>query len=166
MSYLDNLPSTALPATRILLVEDDVFISEIYQTKFTKEGHTIIHAHNGQDALNKLADASIARPELILCDIVMAQMGGFEFLAEREKHPEWKDVPVIMLTNVGEPEHYSLAEQYGVIGYIIKANYMPSDVLKRIGKFMYEYRQSLAESNSQSSSQLGNDNSSEDSIVT
>ncbi len=158
MSYLDSLPSTILPATRILLIEDDVFISEIYQTKFTKEGHTVIHAHNGQDALNKLADTSIPRPELILCDIVMAQMGGFEFLAEKEKHPDWKDIPVIMLTNVGESEHYDLAEQYGVIGYIIKANYMPSDILKRIGKFVYGYRQSLVEYDNKSSDYLKNNN--------
>lgn len=146
MSYLYNQQTTELPTSRILLIEDDVFISEIYQTKFTAEGHTVVYARNGRDALDKLADTSSPRPELILCDIVMAEMGGFEFLAERAKYPEWLDIPVIMLTNVGEREHYDLAEQYGVIGYIIKANYVPSEVLKHIGKFVYEYRQSLAAS--------------------
>ncbi len=125
----------------ILLIEDDAFIFDIYQTKFTQEGHTIIGAHSGEEALKVLADSSQPKPDLILCDVIMPGMGGFEFLRQKFENPLYKDIPTIMLTNVSEREHYDLAEKYGAIGYIIKANYTPSDVLKRIARFLHKHEE-------------------------
>ncbi len=123
----------------ILLVEDDAFIFDIYQMKFTQEGHTVIGAHSGEEALKVLADKSHPAIDLILCDVIMPGMGGFEFLRQKYENPQYKDIPTIMLTNVSEREHYDLAEKYGAIGYIIKANYTPSDVLRRIARFLQAY---------------------------
>ncbi len=126
----------------ILLIEDDVFIFDIYQTKFTKEGHNIIGAHSGEEALDILRSADAGkgvRPDLILCDLVMPGMGGAGFLEEKAKNPQWNDIPLIMLTNLSEPEHYEMAEKYNAIGYIIKANYTPSEVLRQIEKYIYKY---------------------------
>ena len=123
----------------LLLVEDDPFIFEIYQRKFSLEGHTIVGAHSGEEALQKLQDAETPRPDIILCDVIMPGMGGFEFLRRKVELPTVKDIPVIMLTNVAEREHFDLAEKYGAIGYIIKANYTPSDVLRKVGKFLYKW---------------------------
>lgn len=136
----DTASATMAPQT-ILLVEDDVFIFDIYQTKFTQEGHTVIGAHSGEEALKVLADSAKPTPTLILCDVIMPGMGGFEFLRQKFENPATKDIPTIMLTNVSEREHYDLAEKYGAIGYIIKANYTPSDVLKRIAKFLIKYQE-------------------------
>lgn len=123
----------------IMLIEDDAFIFEIYQTKFGKEGHTLVAAHSGEEALKLLSDPATPRPDVILCDVIMPGMGGFEFLRHKYETPELKDIPTIMLTNVSEREHYDLAQKYGAIGYIIKANYTPSDVLRKINKFLIRY---------------------------
>ncbi len=125
----------------ILLVEDDAFIFDIYQTKFTQEGHTVIGAHSGEEALKVLADTTHPPIDLILCDVIMPGMGGFEFLRQKFENPAYRDIPTIMLTNVSEREHYDLAEKYGAIGYIIKANYTPSDVLRRVGRFLAKYEE-------------------------
>ncbi len=128
---------TMTPKT-ILLIEDDAFIFDIYQMKFKQNGHTVIGAHSGEEALKVLAKQS-QEIDFILCDVIMPGMGGFEFLRQKYENPQYKDIPTIMLTNVSEREHYDLAEKYGAIGYIIKANYTPSDVLCRVARFLREY---------------------------
>ena len=133
---------TKMSPKNILLIEDDVFIFDIYQTKFTQEGHNIIAAHSGEEALEKLQAADrgeIPRPDLILCDIIMTGMGGMGFLEEKAKNSAWDDIPLIMLTNLSEPEHIKMAEKYNAIGYIVKANHTPSEILRRIGEYMAEY---------------------------
>ena len=142
-----NTPMTSTPYAQkmaprtILLVEDDAFIFDIYRTKFTQDGHTVLGAHSGEEALKVLADTAHPPVDLILCDVIMPGIGGFGFLQQKYENPAYRDIPTIMLTNVSEKEHYELAEKYGAIGYIVKANYTPSDVLARVARYVYEYEQ-------------------------
>lgn len=138
-----STPPPHIEPKTILLIEDDVFIFDIYQTKFTQEGHAVIGAHSGEEALKVLADTKHPQIDLILCDVIMPSMGGFEFLRQKFENPTYREIPTIMLTNVSEREHYDLAEKYGAIGYIIKANYTPSDVLRRIARFLQEYEKRM-----------------------
>ncbi len=133
-----------MPPMTILLVEDDPFIFDIYNTKFTKEGHTVIGAHSGEEALKVLRDPATPKIDLILSDVIMPGGGGFAFLQKKYEDPALRDIPTIMLTNVSEHEHYALAEKYGAVGYIVKANYTPSDVLKRIAKIMRDVRDGVS----------------------
>ncbi len=113
----------------ILLVEDDTFVSDIYQTKISKEGFEVIPAENGLEALKKL-EARI--PDLILLDIVMPYMDGIETLKKIKAKEEWKKVPIILLTNLSEKEKIEEALGLGANDYLIKSHFTPSEVISKV----------------------------------
>ncbi len=137
---METQQTTKASSWTILLIEDDPFIFDIYNMKFTKEGHTVIGAHSGEEALKVLENPETPPIDVILSDVIMPGIGGFGFLEKKYNMPKYRDIPVIMLTNVSEREHYDLAEKYGAIGYIVKANHTPSDVLQRVTKLLNEHR--------------------------
>lgn len=114
---------------KILLVEDDIFIRDIYQTKFAQEGYEVIFAENGLDGLKKLETFS---PDIILLDMVMPYMGGIEMLNEIRKNESLNKTPVIMLTNISEQEKVNEAMDDGANDYIIKSHFTPSEVIEKI----------------------------------
>ncbi len=117
----------------VLLVEDDIFIREIYDRKITAEGYEVELAKDGVEAINFLKKQI---PDLILLDIVMPRMDGREVLAKLKSHKEWKNIPVIMLTNLSEKEEIEEELGQGVDEYIIKAHFTPSEVMAKIKKFL------------------------------
>lgn len=114
---------------RIMLVEDDVFIRDIYETKLTQENFEVMMAENGVDALKKLETFS---PDLILLDIVMPYMDGMDFLSEVKKRDEYKKIPIIMLSNLSEKERVTKALGLGISDYLIKSHFTPSEVVEKI----------------------------------
>lgn len=113
----------------ILLVEDDSFVSDIYQTKIGKEGFEVVSAENGLEAMKKL-EAGI--PDLILLDIVMPYMDGIETLKKIKEKEEWKKIPVILLTNLSEKEKIEEALGLGADDYLIKSHFTPSEVISKV----------------------------------
>lgn len=116
---------------KIMLVEDDRILVEMYQAKFELEGHDIVVAGNGQECLDLLNDYE---PELILLDILMPKLNGFHVLKEIKKHPNLRAIPVILLTNLGEAEvdmNTELARALGVTDYLIKSHHTPDEVLAK-----------------------------------
>jgi CheY-like chemotaxis protein len=85
----------------ILLVEDDTFVSDIYQTKISSEGFNMMVAENGLEAIKRLEEKI---PDLILLDIIMPYMDGIETLKKIKADERWKKIPVILLTNLSEKE--------------------------------------------------------------
>ena len=118
---------TAKPT--ILLVEDDTFIIDIYQTKLSQSGYAVIPASNGKEALAHLEKST---PALILLDIVMPYMDGFDVLRELQKKEEWKKIPVILLTNLSQKEDIEHGLDLGASDYLIKSHFTPSEVLTKI----------------------------------
>lgn len=118
---------------KILLVEDDVFIRDIYDTKLCQENFEVVMAENGSDALVKLENFL---PDLILLDIVMPYMDGMDFLKEFKKNEKWKDVPIIMLSNLSEKERVDEAMGLGVNDYLIKSHFTPSEVVEKINSLL------------------------------
>lgn len=118
------------PSYNILLVDDDQFLLDMYALKFTKRGHKITVAHDGEDGLRQLRDG--ATPDVILLDMVMPKLGGIEFLQELRKENLVPNTYVIMLTNQGQSTDIEKAEEYGVSGYIIKATTIPSEVVNEV----------------------------------
>ena len=114
----------------VLIVEDDVFLSDMYQTKFKSEGFDVTMAENGEACLKSLSEGLI--PSIILLDIVMPKMDGIETLTNIRKEEKYKDIPVLMLTNLGQKEEIDKAIQIGATGYLIKANFTPSEVIKKV----------------------------------
>lgn len=114
---------------KILLVEDDVFIRDIYYTKFSQEGFDVTTADNGLEALKKLEEMV---PDVMLLDIVMPYMDGIEVLKEMKENEDWKKIPVIMLTNISEKDRLTETMQQGIDGYLIKSHFTPSEVVAKV----------------------------------
>lgn len=123
---------------RIMLVEDDAILAEMYQAKFELEKHEVKLATNGEECL-QLLDTYV--PELILLDILMPKLNGFHVLKEIKKRPSLRQIPVILLTNLGEAEvdmNQELARALGVSDYLIKSHHTPDEVVEKINRVLEE----------------------------
>lgn len=117
----------------ILIVEDDAFLSNIYKTKFEMEGFKISTSDNGESGLN---DASKIKPDIILLDILMPKMDGFTVLKELKKNEDTKDIPVILLTNLGQKDDVEKGLELGAVDYLIKAHFKPSETVAKVRKVL------------------------------
>jgi len=115
----------------ILLVEDDEFLAELYSTKLQLEGYNVVLATDGAKGL-KIAKEK--QPMLILLDILLPKMDGFEVLQEIRKDPVTKKMPVILLTNLSQRSEVQKGLDLGANDYLIKAHFMPSEVITKINK--------------------------------
>jgi DNA-binding response OmpR family regulator len=114
---------------RILLVEDDSFVSDIYNVRLKQEGFEVIIAQNGLEAVKAL-EKDI--PSLILLDIVMPYMNGIEALKKIKLKEEWKNIPIIMLTNLSEKDKMEEALGLGANDFMVKSHFTPSEVVGKI----------------------------------
>jgi CheY-like chemotaxis protein len=116
-------------ASKILIVEDDSFVKDIYHTKLSQEGYEIVEADNGVEALKKVKEN---KPDLILLDIIMPYMNGIEVLRELKKDENLKDIPVVLLTNLSQKEEINEGLALGAKDYLIKSHFTPTEVLEKI----------------------------------
>jgi len=116
---------------KILLVEDDTFLSGMYVSKLDMEGFDTVLASEGKQGLKMIKEEN---PDLILLDIILPKMDGFEILKEIRKDKKIKDTPVILLTNLGQKKDVDKAFKLGAVDYLIKAHFMPSEVVDKIKK--------------------------------
>ncbi|OGY79657.1 MAG: hypothetical protein A3B74_02700 [Candidatus Kerfeldbacteria bacterium RIFCSPHIGHO2_02_FULL_42_14] len=114
---------------KILLVEDDEMLAGLYAEKFEMEGYVVFIATNGFDGL-KIANEKI--PDFILLDIIMPKMDGFVTLKRLKKNPKTKDIPVILLTNLGQEDDVNKGRSLGAVDYFIKANHTPSEIVQKV----------------------------------
>jgi two-component system, chemotaxis family, response regulator WspR len=114
---------------KVLIVEDDNFVAEVYFAKLTEMGYEAILAQNGEEGLAALKKDKI---DLILLDILMPIMNGMEMLEEIKKNDQWRNIPVILLTNVGEKESIQKVREMGVKNYLIKSHFTPAEVIEKI----------------------------------
>jgi DNA-binding response OmpR family regulator len=113
----------------ILLVEDDEFLAELYATKLNLEDFIVLLATDGEKGW-KMAQEK--KPDLILLDIILPKMDGFEVLKKIKSQQATKDLPVILLTNLSQKDEVERGLKLGAIDYLIKAHFMPSEVVKKI----------------------------------
>ena len=119
---------------KILLIEDDEFLSDMYKTKFDSEGFDVTPAQDGEVGLKFLEDG--LKPDAILLDVVMPKMSGLEVLAKIKSMSDASSMNVIMFTNMGQKEDIDKAMSLGAAGYIIKANFTPSEVVVEVNKIL------------------------------
>lgn len=120
----------------ILLVEDDAFISSMYQTKLAMLGYTVRVAGDGEEGWNALKEGPA--PDLVLLDIVLPKRDGFEILTEIRRDPKLRAIPVLLLTNLGQKPDLQRGLDLGADDYIIKAHFTPSEVVEKIEKVLKE----------------------------
>lgn len=117
----------------ILLVEDDAFVSDIYQTKISSEGYEVVLAENGLEAMKKLENII---PDLILLDIVMPYMDGMETLQKIKAEERLKKIPIILLTNLSDKEKIEEAMGAGADDFLIKSHFTPSEVISKVNMLL------------------------------
>ena len=119
--------------TKILLVEDDENLTEMYTMKFKDEELDYVNAFDGQTGLEL---ARTLMPAIILLDIMMPKMDGFAVLTGLKKDPKMKDIPVIMLSNLGQEVDIEKGKELGADDYIVKATMTPTQVINKIKEYL------------------------------
>jgi len=118
---------------KILLVEDDPFLIEIYSTKLKEAGFQVDTAEDGDTALRKVKENL---PELMLLDVVLPNFNGWEILRKIKEDKEIKSVKVVILSNLGEKEEIEKGINLGATKYLVKAHYTPSEVITEVKKIL------------------------------
>lgn len=115
---------------KMLLVDDDAFLRDMYAKKFDENGHEVETAETAIDGLRKLqADASY---EVLLLDLVMPGMTGLELMQKIQDQLSDRQLKIVVLSNQGEKSDIQAAMDAGAIGYIVKAESIPSEVVTRV----------------------------------
>lgn len=117
----------------VVIVEDDEFLSGIYQTKFTLEGFAVTIAGNGEEGL-KTVEKKL--PDIVLLDILLPKLDGFAVLERLKKNPKTKDIPVILLTNLGQKDDVDKGIALGAADYLIKAHFKPSETVDKVRQIL------------------------------
>ncbi|MDP4010365.1 MAG: response regulator transcription factor [Candidatus Spechtbacteria bacterium] len=120
-------------AKKILLVEDDPFLSEIYITKFEEAGYVVEVADDGEKGFQKIKTSN---PDIVLLDIILPKMTGLEILESAKRDNALKDIPVIILSNLGSDDDTNKALELGAKGYLIKSQYTPSEVVAKVEEIL------------------------------
>jgi len=118
-------------AKKILLVEDEEIMIGLLQRKLTQEGYEISVARDGEEGLKTMKEI---KPDLILLDIIMPKMGGFEVMEEMAKDEGIKDIPVIVISNSGQPVELDRAQKLGAKDWLIKTEFDPQEVVDKVVK--------------------------------
>jgi len=117
---------------KILIVDDDKFLLDMYSVKFQEDGFEVETGVGGEDGLTKLRDG--LNPDVIMLDIVMPNCDGFQVLETIKREGLGNDPIVIVLSNQGQDEEIERAKQLGADDYIVKASAIPSEVLEQVKK--------------------------------
>ena len=128
---------------KILLVEDDPFLIDIYTTKLKESGFKLEIADNGEEALKKIRERNLRNskkktlwPDVLVLDIVLARIDGWQVLQEIKKDEKLKDLKIIVFTNLGQKEEVEKGLRLGATKYLIKAHYTPSELVEEIEKII------------------------------
>lgn len=115
---------------KILIIDDDAFLLDMYALKFSQKGFDVSSASGAIEALEKLRGGYT--PDVIAVDLVMPAMDGFEFLEQLKKDGLAKDARIIILSNLGQDEDINRGFTLGASGYIIKASATPTEVVEKV----------------------------------
>ena len=120
---------------KILFIEDESALQKTLSDYLKKEGYEVISALDGESGLRL---AQTQKPDLILLDLILPKMDGFEVLRKLMENPETKEIPVIILTNLERMEDIGRALELGAKTYLVKANYTLKEVAEKVKKVLEE----------------------------
>ena len=115
----------------ILLIEDDLFLIDIYRKKLEESGFSVDVASDGDEGLKKLKEK---KPDILLLDIVLPNFDGWEIIRKVKKEKQFKDLKIIILSNLGQKAEVEKGLDLGAVKYLIKAHYTPTEVVEEIKK--------------------------------
>jgi len=114
---------------KIILIEDEEILINVLSKKLIKEGYEVTIARNGLEGLESMRKE---KPDLVLLDIVMPKMGGFEVMEEMNKDENLKDISVIIISNSGQPVELDRAKELGAKDWLIKTDFDPQEVVEKV----------------------------------
>src|SRR3989338_2286241 len=123
---------------KILMVDDDRFLLNMYETKFKNSGHEITSITSSEEALRKLREG--LNPDVVVLDVVIPSPDGLETLSIIRKEKLASQAAIIMLTNQGESTEIERAQNLGMDGYIVKAALIPSEVVAEVIRIAEEHK--------------------------
>ena len=116
-------------AKKILIIEDDKFLRELILRKLTDEGFDVSEAVDGEEGVKKVKTEN---PDLILLDLILPGIDGFEVLSKTKENPNSASIPVIILSNLGQKEEVEKGLKLGAVDYLIKAHFTPGEIIEKI----------------------------------
>lgn len=116
-------------AKKILIIEDDKFLRELIAQKLVKEGYDIAEAIDGEKGIKAVGEE---KPDLVLLDLVLPGIDGFEVLARIKGDSEIAQIPVIILSNLGQKDDIEKGLKMGAADYLIKAHFTPAEIIEKI----------------------------------
>lgn len=117
----------------VFVVEDDAFLVKAYQIKLEKEGAEVWVATDGKEALSFLEKEPA---DVVMLDLMLPHVSGFDILSAIRKNEQWKDVPVIILTNLGQPQDTERCKELGISGYFVKSNTKINDIIAKVKELL------------------------------
>ena len=114
---------------KILIIEDDKFLRELIAQKLVKEGYDIAEAVDGEKGIKAVGEE---KPDLVLLDLVLPGIDGFEVLARIKGDSEIAQTPVIILSNLGQKDDIEKGLKMGAVDYLIKAHFTPAEIIEKI----------------------------------
>jgi CheY-like chemotaxis protein len=123
---------------KILIVDDDIFLLDMYALKFKQQGYEVSSATDANIALSKLRNGD--HPNAILLDIAMPTMDGFEFMEAMQKEKLGESSIKIVLSNMGDQADVERGNALGASAYIVKANNTPSEVVEKVEQILGEHK--------------------------
>lgn len=118
---------------KILIIEDEEIMINLLQRKITQEGYEVWIARNGEEGLAVMREK---KPDLILLDIIMPKMGGLEVMEIMQQDKNLKDLPVIVVSNSGQPVEIDKVQKLGAKDWLIKTEFDPREVIDKIKKII------------------------------
>ncbi len=128
-----NIQNAQENQKHVLLVEDDPFLSSLLKNRLVKENIDVNHAKDGQEALDALKDY---KPDLILLDLILPKKSGFEVMEGIRQDPQLSNSPIIIISNLGQPEDIQKGQELGAVEYFIKAKTSIDDLIGNIKGFL------------------------------
>ena len=118
-------------AKKILIIEDEEIIYSLLQKKLTEENYHVSVAKDGVEGMEKVREA---KPDLVLLDIIMPRKGGFEVMEEMQGDENLKGIPIIVISNSGQPVELDRAKELGAKDWLIKTEFDPQEILEKVKK--------------------------------
>lgn len=119
---------------KVLLIEDDPFLSSLLKNRLAREGLTVLHAKDGEEGINLLKTNT--NIQLVLLDLILPKKSGFEVLQIIRQDPQMQNAPVIIISNLGQPEDVQKGQELGAVEYFIKAKTSIEDLVSNIVSFL------------------------------
>ena len=120
--------------SKILIIEDDKFLRELIVSKLAKENYDVLEAVDGEEGIKKIKEE---KPDLVLLDLILPGIDGFEVLSQMKNDPAVFSIPVIILSNLGQREDIERGLTLGATDYMIKAHFTPGEIIEKIKSILH-----------------------------